>query len=97
MILISTMLKKKKKDYDINLGIVIATLLDPRGKGEYVEFFCQKICRNTDQIRTCVNAVLLWMKKYYVEYEQCVRRVDAYSMAYSSEASSSVGLPVLTK
>ena len=76
---------------------VIATLLDPRGKGEYVEFFYQKICRNTDQIRTCVNAVLLWMKKYYVEYEQCVRRVDAYSMAYSSEASSSVGSPVLTK
>ena len=62
-----------------------------------MEFFCQKICRNTDQIRTCVNAVLLWIKKYYVEYEQRVRRVDAYSMAYSSEASSSVGSPVLTK
>jgi len=62
-----------------------------------VEFFYQKICRNTDQIRTCVNAVLLWMKKYYVEYKQCVRRVDAYSMAYSSEASSTVGAPVLTK
>ena len=89
--------QKKKKDYDINLGIVIATLLDPRGKGEYVEFFYQKICRNTDQIRTCVNVVLLWMKKYYVEYEQHLRRVDAYSMAYSSEASSSVGSPVLTK
>jgi len=37
------------------------------------------------------------MKKYYVEYEQHLRRVDAYSMAYSSEASSSVGSPVLTK
>jgi len=88
--------RKKKKYYDINHGIVIATLLDPRGKGEYLEFFYQKICRNTDQIPTCVNAALVWMKKYYVEYEQRVR-ADAYSMAYSSEASSTVGAPVLTK
>jgi len=55
--------RKKKKYYDINHGIVIATLLDPRGKGEYLEFFYQKICRNTDQIPTCVIAALVWMKK----------------------------------
>ena len=61
-----------------------------------MEFFYQKICRNTDQIPTCVNAALVWMKKYYVEYEQRVR-ADAYSTAYSSEASSTVGAPVLTK
>jgi len=96
MIPISTMIEKRKKYYDINHGIVIATLLDPRGKGEYLEFFYQKICRNTDQIPTCVNAALVWMKKYYVEYGQRVR-ADAYSTAYSSEASSTVGAPVLTK
>jgi hypothetical protein len=50
--------RKKKKDYDLNLGIVIATLLDPRGKGKYVEFFYQKVCTNMDQIHTRVNAAL---------------------------------------
>ena len=61
-----------------------------------MEFFYQKICRNTDQTHTYVNAALVWMKKYFVEYEQCARD-DAYSMAYISEASSNVGSPVLTK
>jgi hypothetical protein len=62
-----------------------------------VEFFYQKICRNTDQIHTYVNAALVWMNKYCEEYEHHVRRVDAYSMAYSSEASSTVASPVLAK
>jgi len=37
------------------------------------------------------------MKKYFVEYEQRVRRADAYSRAYTSEASNTVGSPVLAK
>jgi hypothetical protein len=77
--------RRKKKNYDINIGIVIAILVDPRGKKEYLEFFYQKICRNTDQIHTYVNVALVWMKKYFVEYEHRVRRADAYFMAYSSE------------
>ena len=41
-----------KKYYDFNLAIVIATLLDPRRKGEYVEFLYRKVCRNVDSVNT---------------------------------------------
>ncbi|XP_022683481.1 zinc finger BED domain-containing protein RICESLEEPER 2-like [Setaria italica] len=89
--------RRNKKDYDVNLGIVIATMLDPRGKAEYAEFFYQKICSNIDQIDSSVDAALVWMKKYFLEYEQRLRRVNAYSVTYSSEGSICVGSPVLAK
>ena len=86
-----------KKDYDINLGIVIASMLDPRGKAEYVEYFYSKICVNADQISSSVNVAIGWMKKYFTEYEQRVRRGGANSITYPSEDSSTTGSPVLTK
>jgi hypothetical protein len=61
--------RRNKKDYDINLGIVIATMLDPRGKAEYLEFFYEKTfffyektCQNIDQVNSSVNVALGWMK-----------------------------------
>ncbi|CAO2176214.1 unnamed protein product [Urochloa humidicola] len=90
--------RKNKKDYDINLGIVIATMLDPRGKAEYLEFFYGKICKNTDQILPSVDAALALMKKYFMEYEQRLRRGNTHTITYSSEGSSvASGSPVLAK
>jgi len=88
----------RKKDYGFNLAIAIATLLDPRRKGEYVEFFYRKICRNVDSVNTCLNAALEWMRKYFSEYERRVMQDGSYYMTYSPVASSSlVGSPVLGK
>jgi len=88
----------RKKDYDFNLAIAIATLLDPRRKGEYVEFFYSKVCRNLDSMKTCLNSALEWMRKYFSEYERRVMRDSSYHLTYSAMASSSlVGSPVLGK
>jgi len=88
----------RKKDYGFNLAIAIATLLDPRRKGEYVEFFYRKICRNVDSVNTCLNAALEWLRKYFSEYERRVMQDGSYYMTYSPVASSSlVGSPVLGK
>jgi hypothetical protein len=88
---------RRNKDYDINLGIIIATMLDLRGKAEYLEFFYEKTCKNIDQVHSSVNVALGWMKKYFLEYEQHLRRVSASSTTYSSVGNSSVGSPVLAK
>ena len=89
--------RKKKKDYDFNLAIVIATLLDPRRKGDYVEFFYEKVCRNVDQVDKSVNCALEWMKKYFLEYEQRVGRGVSYSMSSSEGSNTTVGSLVLGK
>jgi hypothetical protein len=88
----------RKKDYDFNLAIAIATLLDPRRKGEYVEFFYHKVCRNVDQANTCLTTALEWMRKYFSVYERRVMEDGPCYMTYSPAASSSlVGSPVLGK
>ncbi|CAN6231822.1 unnamed protein product [Urochloa humidicola] len=92
-----TIARRNKKDYDVNLGIVIATMLDPRAKAAYVEFFYEKVCGNTNQVQSSVDVALAWMKKYFLEYEQHLRRVSAWSMTYPSEDSSTMGSPVLAK
>jgi hypothetical protein len=86
----------RKKDYDFNLAIAIATLLNPRRKGEYVEFFYHKVCRNVDQVNTCLNTALEWMRKYFLERH--VMQDGSYYMTYSPVASSGLaGSPVLGK
>lgn len=89
----------RKKDYYFNLAIAIATLLDPRREGEYVEFFYRKVCRNADSVNACLNSALEWMKKYFSEYERRVRRDVSYYMTCSPVASCSciVGSPILGK
>jgi hypothetical protein len=86
---------KNKKDYDVNLGIVIASILYPRGKAQY--YFYSKICVNADQTSSSVNVAIDWMKKYFVEYERRVRKGGANSITYSSEGNSNTGSPVLIK
>ncbi|CAN6175682.1 unnamed protein product, partial [Urochloa humidicola] len=49
------------------------------------------------QVQSSVDLALAWMKKYFLEYEQHLRRVSAWSMTYPSEDSSTVGSPVLAK
>jgi hypothetical protein len=72
-------------------------MLDPRGKAEYLEFFYEKTCQNIDQVNSSVNVALGWMKKYFLEYEQHLRRVSASSITYPSVGNSSMGSPVLAK
>lgn len=89
--------RNKKKDYDFNLAIVIATMLDPRRKSDYLEFFCHKICNTEDQAEKCVDLALEWIRKYYQEYERRVRRATSHQVTCSSDGSRTMGSPMLGK
>ena len=62
--------RRKNKEIGFNIALVIATILDPRRKIDYLEFFFQKVCSSTNQIDMHVNSALEWMKKYFRQYEQ---------------------------
>jgi len=89
--------RNKKKDYDFNLAIVIATMLDPRRKSDYLEFFYHKICNTEDQAEKCVDSALEWIRKYYQEYERRVRRATSHQVTCSSDGSRTMGSPMLGK
>ncbi|KAL6602693.1 hypothetical protein ACP70R_043054 [Stipagrostis hirtigluma subsp. patula] len=89
--------RKKKQEYDINRALVIATLLDPRRKMTYVEFFYRKVSKSVDQYQTRVDSALNWFKEYFAVYEQRLRTNGTYQMPHSSQDSRSVGSPVLGK
>jgi len=54
---------RRRKEYDFNIVIVIATILDPRRKFDYVEFFYEKVCSSFDQADKCTKSAQDWLKK----------------------------------
>ncbi|KAL6845038.1 hypothetical protein ACP4OV_025211 [Aristida adscensionis] len=88
--------KKRKKDIEINLALIIATVLDPRRKGDYLDFYYEKVSTRDDQIDTRVQHVLEWMRKYFAEYEQLVNRIGSTQTSHPSQSSSTVaGSPIV--
>jgi hypothetical protein len=90
--------KRKKKEITFNLVLVIATILDPRRKADYLDFFFQKVCNNTNQIDMHVKHALEWMRKYFTLYEQrCARKSSVDMIAPANEAFVNVGSLILGK
>jgi len=90
--------KRKKKEIAFNLVLVIATILDPRRKADYLDFFFQKVCNNTNQIDMHVKHALEWMGKYFTLYEQrCARKSSVDMMVPANEAFVNVGSLILGK
>lgn len=90
--------QRKKKEIAFNIVLVIATILDPRRKVDYLDFFYEKVCNNANQIDIHVKYALEWMRKYFTAYEQrCARTSGVDTMPCASEVSSNVGSPVLGK
>ncbi|CAO2034924.1 unnamed protein product [Urochloa humidicola] len=84
---------RKNKELSFNLALVIATVLDPRRKAYYLDFFFEKVCRNVDQIRMCVNSAMEWMRKYLTQYDRYrprTRSID--TMTCASEVSTAGSL-----
>lgn len=80
-----------------NMALVIATILNPTKKMDYLEFFFQKVCDNEDDIDKNVELTKDWIRKYFEKYEQLVRRNGEDPVSHTSEVRSSVGSPVLGK
>jgi len=90
---------RKNKEIAFNLALVIATLLDPRKKKLYLDFFFKKVCKNVEQIGTRVEFALVWMRKYFTLYEQQNTRTSCTDTSTSQSMSSSniMGSPALGK
>ena len=88
---------RRRKEYDFNIVIVIATILDPRRKFDYVEFFYEKVCSNFDQAEKCTKSAQDWLKKYFNEYERLARSDGSAFVSSSSGSTCTVGSPVLGK
>nr|AAP06833.1 hypothetical protein [Oryza sativa Japonica Group]ABF95129.1 hypothetical protein LOC_Os03g15830 [Oryza sativa Japonica Group] len=98
-VLAAAMLSKFVKYWDsgFNSALVIATMLDPRRKGDYLNFFYEKTSNSVTEIVEKVGSAEDWLKDYYEKYEGFVRRNDEHMLSHSREGSSSVGSPVLGK
>jgi hypothetical protein len=86
---------RKNKEIAFNTALVIATILDPRRKVLYLEFFYQRIYRNVDQIGIHVNSALVWMRKYFMKYEQHYQRTSTINTGTYFSDISIMGSPAL--
>lgn len=82
------------KESKLNVEVVIATVLDPTKKSDFLEFFFEKYCENEDDIDKCLEGVKDMMRLYYEKYEEA-RRTTEHSV--SRQVSANMGSPVLGK
>lgn len=88
----------EKLPHNFNLALVISTVLDPRRKRDYLEFFYAKVSPNMNEAETKVDFVIEWMKSYFRVYEGIARRRGVSSLSHSEQGeASAVGSPVLGK
>jgi len=55
------------------MTLVIAMVLDPRKKMDFLEFFYQRVCNYFVDIETSMTSAREWMTKYFRKYEEIVR------------------------
>ena len=73
----------EKLPNNFNLALVISTVLDPRRKRDYLEFFYAKVSPNMNEVETQVDFVIEWMKSYFRVYEGIARRRGVSSLSHS--------------
>jgi hypothetical protein len=77
--------REKNREIEFKLALVIATILDPRRKDVYLEFFYEKVVYNLNQISELIDSTLRCMKKYFDEYQQLARtRTGVASLSQQS-------------
>jgi hypothetical protein len=54
--------------------LVIATILDPRRKFDFLDFFYEKVCENFVDIELSINLAKDWLGKYFKKYQEVIRR-----------------------
>ena len=61
-------------DGNYNMVLVIATILDPRHKFDFPDFFYEKVCENFVDIDLSKNMAKDWLGRYFRKYEEVIRR-----------------------
>jgi hypothetical protein len=70
-----------------NMLLVIAAILDPRQKFDYLDFFYEKVCENLVDVNLSKNLARDCLYKYYRKYEEIVR-TDINTTSQASGSSS---------
>ena len=83
-------------DGNYNMTLVIATVLDPRKKMDFLEFFYQRVCNYFVDIETSMTSAREWMTKYFRKYEEIVR-TNGVDLVYTTVSRGIMGSPVLAK
>jgi hypothetical protein len=91
------MIDKFNKYWDgkYNLALVIATILDPTKKMDFLELFYEKVCQSFEDYEVSMELTKTWLIKNFEEYEGLSRRRSL--MPRESATRSVVGSPVLGK
>lgn len=89
--------REKRDEIEFNLALVIATVLDPRRKDVYLEFFYEKVVNNFNHISALIDCALRCMRKYFDEYQQDFRTSVAYLSHQSSDYNIRVSSPIVGK
>ncbi|XP_051200451.1 zinc finger BED domain-containing protein RICESLEEPER 2-like [Lolium perenne] len=88
--------RRKSKEIELNVALVIATFLDPRRKEDYLYFFYSKVCSNEEMVSKQVVIALDWVKKYVKEYELLAATSTAFSTP-PSQGNTTIGSPIAGK
>jgi hypothetical protein len=59
---------------------VIATVLDPRKKEAYLDFFFKNYCEDVDHIQKAMDSISKTIRLYYDLYEVQVKRSNKHSV-----------------
>jgi hypothetical protein len=79
-----------------NMALVIATILDPSKKMDFLDFFYEKMCKQFVDIRSNFDLAKTWFTKYFEEYIKLVQR-DDLGLPHVGTRISTLGSPVLGK
>jgi hypothetical protein len=90
-----TKFDKYWQEAKLSAVLVIATVLDPRKKVEYLDFFFEEYCENFEHIETAMDSIYKTMRLYYDLYEEQVKRSNEHLVP--REARINVGSPILGK
>ncbi|KAL6592908.1 hypothetical protein ACP70R_049204 [Stipagrostis hirtigluma subsp. patula] len=97
--LASAMVNKFDKYWDgnYNIALVIASLLDPTKKMDFLEFFYEEVCKDFDSYDKSLESAKTWFTNYFEKYEELVRSRSNEHPWSRASAARSVGSPVLGK
>ncbi|KAM0906297.1 hypothetical protein ACQ4PT_016860 [Festuca glaucescens] len=88
--------RRKSKEIELNVALVIATFLDQRRKEDYLYFFYSKVSSNEELVSKQVDIALDWVKKYVKEYELLAATSTAFSTP-PSQGNTTIGSPIAGK
>eukprot|EP00267_Zea_mays_P042783 XP_020394808.1 zinc finger BED domain-containing protein RICESLEEPER 2 [Zea mays] len=79
-----------------NMALVIATILDPSKKMDFLDFFYEKTCQQFIDIQINMSLAKQWFTKFFGEYAKIVQKDTTVSPIVATNTST-LGPPILGK